>query len=72
MEKKKGIAAMIVKLGAKGKGESEDEAPAEGEEYAEDPGLMSASEEIMGAIEAKDPSALADALKSFISMCGDA
>lgn len=33
-------------------------------------GLHSAAEEVISAVEAKDPKALVSALKSFIEMCG--
>lgn len=63
MDKKK-IAALIV-AGQPPEGET-----AEADESAEmEEGLDAAVEEILGAIESKDPAALKAALKSFVSMC---
>lgn len=53
---------------AYGKMAAEPEAP----ESDVDPGLMSAAEEAMQAIHAKDAGAFAQALKSFFSQCDSA
>ena len=60
--KTKGIAALLV--GKMGKGpEGEEGGDMEGE------GLDTAAEDILAAIESKDPQALKEALRSFYEMC---
>jgi hypothetical protein len=62
MNKDGGIAALIVKSK-----KHDEEMLDENEEH--EPGLMAASEEIMDAVQAKDPAQLISALKGFIEMC---
>lgn len=70
-DNKKKMATMIIaKMGPNGKEESQ-EAPKNenGDEMDSDHGYSAASEEIIQAVESKDPKALKHALKSFIEMC---
>ena len=62
--KAKPLAAII--LASAGKGDSK---TPEKDDSSDDPGLDSASEEILQAIDDKDPKALKDSLKSFFEMC---
>ncbi len=63
-EPKKGLAAMII-----GKAKpAQPVAPEMSEEFSP---KQAAAEEIMEAIEAKDASALAEALKAFMDVCSD-
>lgn len=59
-EKKKGLAALII---AKAK-------PKESPMQDVDP-LVSAAEEIVQAMDAKDPQMLMESLKAFVEMCKD-
>lgn len=69
MDKPKLNIAMIVakrKPGGEGPPDG-DEPPGEGEEY--DEGLEAAAEELISAVEAKDPKGVAAALKSAVAQC---
>lgn len=57
--KSKGVAALLVsKMG-----------PKEGEHEDMDDGIDAASEDVLSAIESKDPMALKEALKAFYELC---
>lgn len=69
--KKKSMAALIVGGLPKEKPEFTSEVSGEDDLYDADmeEGLNQAAEEAIAAFESKDPVALTDALKSFVSMC---
>ena len=70
---KKNMAALII--GASAPKSPMDEMKSANEEMTEKPemdqGLLSAAEELLSAIEAKDVHGIAEALKSFTSMADD-
>lgn len=70
--KGKGTAALVLALmgGKKKPGEDEDEMP-ESSEDGMGEAKKAAAEEVLAAIEAKDATALADALESFVECCGE-
>lgn len=71
----KAIATIILerKMGKDGSASDGDSytAQKDGADQDMEPGLDSASEDILSAIDSKDPKALKSALKDFISMCSD-
>lgn len=73
-DKKKAVSIIIAKAGKRDeKGNQEppemDEMESEENESGDMEGLNMAAEEILAALDAKDPKALAEALKSFMEMC---
>ncbi len=73
LKEPKGLAALIIaskkppKADEKMLGETEMESEEDGED--ENVALETASEEVMAALDQKDPKAFAEALKAFIEMC---
>lgn len=69
-ERGKGLAALIL-AGRKPEDESDEKEQDDGDEGSMDEGLLSGAEDMLSAIEEKDPQKLAEALKSFLQMCDD-
>lgn len=68
---KKGPVAAIIMERMKGKTAPKEDSMEmdEGSEESMDEGLIASSEELISALETKDPQAVMEALKSFIEQC---
>lgn len=69
LKDKKGLAALIIKSGKLPSKHSDSEPEVDQEESEDSEGIEAAADEILMAIDSKDPKELAAALKAFIEQC---